>query len=451
LLFLQNISLLISFPLAGVGAFYLIRHLTQNEAGALLGGFVFAFNPSHVAHVMHHIGISSIEFIPFFVLSYLVAIERKSILWMAAASGFYVLSALSCWYYLFYIAYFMAFHTVYMFIRDRTFLRGWDLLTPLVCLLSALISLSPLLVPMARTAMGPVSVYVGGSNFFVADVLGYVVFPPVHLLGDFTKNVNSLFTGDPWEATVYLGLVNILILTWLCFCAKQKDRELLTYVLCGMAVFCVLASGAFLHVLGIRTIPMPGALLAVLPVVDNLRAPSRLIVFVYLFLAIGIGHAASLVWRRRYRVSIRWGLFAVAALIMLDFYPLHLAITPVSCSPGLALIRDDAEPDFGVLNLPGGRIESDAYMLQQTCHGRPIVQGETSRDMVVTLRDHLEIHDLQIQRHQLAAAKVKYIIIFPLTEGLFWWHWQKDGQWADYYRTYPTIYNGPDLTVLRVY
>lgn len=78
LLFLQNMSLLISFPLAGVGAFYLVRHFTQNVAGALVGGFIFAFNPSHVAHVMHHTHVSSIEFIPFFVLSYLLAIEKKA-------------------------------------------------------------------------------------------------------------------------------------------------------------------------------------------------------------------------------------------------------------------------------------------------------------------------------------------------------------------------------------
>src|SRR5215470_206961 len=121
LLFLQNISLLISFPLAGVGAFYLVRHFTQNWIGALTGAFVFAFNPSHVAHAMHHVHVSSIEFIPFFVLSYLLAIEKKSIIWLGLAIAFYALSALSCWYYLFYIAHFIAFHTVYTVIRDRAF------------------------------------------------------------------------------------------------------------------------------------------------------------------------------------------------------------------------------------------------------------------------------------------------------------------------------------------
>ena len=202
-------------------------------------------------------------------------------------------------------------------------------------------------------------------------------------------------------------------MAWLCLCAKQKDSGLLTYVLSGMAVFCVLASGAFppraweTHYSHARCIAVRASILR------NVRTPSRAIVFVYLFLAIGIGHAASLVWQHRHRPSVRWGLVAVAALMVLDFYPFHLAITPVSCPPGLALIRDDPERGFGILNLPGGGTRDDAYMLQQACHGRPIVQGETSRNVVVTLRDRLETQNLQAQRRQLAAAKIKYIVISP--------------------------------------
>jgi len=438
LLFLQNISLLISFPLAGVGAFYLVQHFTKNWAGALMGGFIFAFNPSHVAHVMHHAGVSSIEFIPFFVLSYLVTIERKSIIWLGLAIAFYVLSALSCWYYLFYIAYFIVFHTVYTLIRDRALPSGWSLFTPIACLVGVAVVLSPLLVSMVSAPMGTVPVY-GGSNFFVADVFGYAVFPPAHLLGNLTKDVYSRLTGNPWEATVYLGLVNLGLMAWLYY-AKQNDSGLLTYVLSGAAVFCVLSSGAFLHVLGKSIVPMPGALVAVLPVFDNLRVPSRAIVFVYLFLAIGIGHAASLAWQHRHRRPVRWGLVAAAALMVLDFYPFHLEMTPVSCDPRLALIRDDPEPDFGILNLPFDYSANNAYMLQQTCHGRPIVVGNTSRNVTITLVDRLETQNLQAQRRQLAAAQVKYIVISPPME--------KQG---DYSRSYPIVYSGPDLTILRVY
>jgi hypothetical protein len=453
LLLLQNISLLISFPLAGLGAFYLIRHLTNDIAGALIGSFVFAFNPSHVEHVMHHAGVSSIEFIPFFVLSYLLSIERKSLSWWGLAIVFYTLAALSCWYYLFYIAYFMLFHTAYVAIRDRALPKGWSLLSPIACSAGIIVVLTPLLIPMVRQAMGPIPVYGKDvSNVHVADVFGYVVFPPVHLLGSLTQGIYSQLTGNRWEQTVYLGLVSLIILVWRSFSANQSDRGLFTYTLCGMAVFGVLASGSYLHVLGNGTIPMPDALLSKLPFFKSVRVPSRAIVFTYLFLAIAIGHAVALAWQHSTRPLSRCVAAVIAALIVLDFYPAQLSFTPVSCSRGLAVIRDDPERGFGVLNLPSGGNENNAYMLQQICHGRPIAQGQTSRSLVVTLRDRLETLNLEAQRRQLTEAKIKYIVISHPIAGLFEWkNSQKDGQQVSYSRAYPIAYDASDITVLRVY
>jgi hypothetical protein len=89
-------------------------------------------------------------------------------------------------------------------------------------------------------------------------------------------------------------------------------------------------------------------------------------------------------------------------------------------------------------------------MLQQVCHGRPICQGNTSRDLVVTLRDRLETQDLAAQRQQLAEVKVKYIVINHPSGRLFEWS-AADGLRDEYTRIYPVVYDGPDLTVLRVY
>jgi hypothetical protein len=445
LILLQNLSLLISFPLAGTGAFYLVRHFTANTVGALLGGFVFAFNPSHVEQVMHHAHVASIEFIPFFVLAYILAIERKSVPFLLLSIALYALSALSCWYYLFYIAYFIVFHTLFIAIRDRVGPRGWQLLTPIACLAGVVAVLSPMLVPMVRAAIGNDLVYMGGGDFYVADLFAYPAFPQFHILAPLGDGIYRRLSGNQWEKTVYLGVVNIAVLACLCLAARHKDARLLSYILCGMAVFCIFASGDSLHVLGHRTIPMPGVVLSQLPFFSNVRTPSRAIVFVYMFLAIGIGHAAALAWRHRQRPIARWGMAAVAALIALDFYPARrLAMTPVACSSGLAVIRDDPEKGFGVLDLPSEGI----YMLQQACHSRPIAQGDTSRSTVVSLRDRLETRDLEVQQRQLAAAKIKYIVI---THHNVPWDPSRDGPKDQYLLTYPTVYDGPDLTVLRVY
>jgi hypothetical protein len=457
LILLHNFSLLISFPLAGAGAFYLVRHLTANTIGALLGGFLFAFNPSHVEHVMHHAHVSSIEFIPFFVLTYLLTIEKKSLLFLLLTIVLYALNALSCWYYLFYIAYFIAFHTLYVAIRGHSLPRGWQLLAPVACFAGVIAVLSPILVPMVRAAIGNASVYGGGGDVFVADVFAYIAFPPFHVLAPLANGIYRRLSGNEWEATVYLGIINIAVLAGLCLTARRNDARLLTYVLCGMATFCIFASGHSLHVLGHRTIPMPDAALSQLPFFHNVRAPSRAIVFVYMFMAIGIGRAAALAWQHREAPMAHWGMTVVAALIILDFFPARgLPMTPVACSSGLAVIRDDPEKGFGVLDLPSGRPANNSneefYMLEQAaCHFRPIAQGITARNVVVSLRDYLERGNLRTQQRQLTAAKIKYIVIHSHSSGFqFDWH-PEDGPKDHYPLTYPTAYNGPDLMVLRVY
>jgi hypothetical protein len=455
----QNLSLLISFPLAATGAFYLVRHFTGEYAGASLGGFVFGFNPSHVEQVMHHAHVSQIEFIPFFVLAFLVSIRRKSVLWLLWSIILFALSALSCWYYLFYLAYFMVFHTVYVSIRDRSLPRGWQLITPIACVAAVVTALSPLLLPMVRAALSGASVYYKGSNIFVANVVAYVAFPPFHLLGRLTEGIygqlRTLDTND-WEATVYLGLINVAVLAWLWGAGGPKQKKLLAYVLCGIVVFCIFASGDSLHVKRHIIMPMPDVLLSHLPFFANVRTPSRAIVFVYLFLAVGVGCAGALAWRSPPQHIRRWAVAAVAALIVLDFFPARrLPMTPLVCSPGLALIRADTDKGFGVLDLPSGsRADYDAsnlYMFQQTCHGRPIAQGNTSRNVAMSLRNRLETYDLQAQKRQLATANIKYVVLNhrPMGIPLSWF--PSDGLQDEYSSVYSVVYDGPDLTVLRVY
>jgi hypothetical protein len=89
-------------------------------------------------------------------------------------------------------------------------------------------------------------------------------------------------------------------------------------------------------------------------------------------------------------------------------------------------------------------------MAEQICHGRPIVQGETSRWVARTLRDFLETQDLEKQRRQLVAAKVKYIILRRANNEIYDWR-DLDGVRVSYLQFYPTVYADPELSILRVY
>ncbi len=391
---------------------------------------------------MHHAHVSWIGFIPFFVLAYLLALERKSWMWLCVSILFYALSALSCWYYLFYNAFFILFHAIYLRIRDNELPKGWRLTVPLACMAGTGVVLSPLIVPMAMQSAHP---YTEGNDFYVADLFGYVLFPPTHLLSAWTRGVYARLSGNPWESAVYLGLVNIALLIWYRLSTWRKGDPVLVYALCGMITFCVFASGETLHALGhdftLHT-HLPDIVLAKLPFVANVRTPARAIVMVFLFLGIGIGQALS---RLSPRVLAGFGLLIVA-----DFWPANLASVEIPCAQELAIVAGDRSPGIGVLNLPSGYLESNIYMVQQTCHGKAIVQGNVSRVVQPSLIDHLETADLLKQHEQLVRAHVKYIVLERARDGLF--NWPAAGvQPKDYLKAYRAVVQSPDIKVLHVF
>ncbi len=450
LVLLQNLTTLASFPLAAVGAFYLCRHLSGSTLGAVAGGFIFAFNPWHVTQAMHHAHVAGIAFLPFFALCYLLAMERSSMRWLAGAIAFYALSALSCWYYFFYCFYFIAFHLLYLRLHEHRWPRGWRLAAPALCLGGAALLLSPLILPMMLSGLHD-RVYQIGSNIFVADLLGYTAFPPTHLLSGLGAGLYDSFTGNPWEDTVYLGLVNLALLGWGFWRAQAGERRILWYALGGMIFFIVLASGDALHWHGhISSIPMPDVALARLPFFANVRTPSRALVFVYLFL--GVGASATIASAPKYKRSAITvtGLTLALGLMLIDFFPAHLQTTAMACAPELAVLARDPDRAAGVLDLPSGYRDKDFYMAQQACHGRPIAQGVIARLSTVSLADHLEVRDLAAQRRQLRAAGMGYILLHHRQGDLFVWDTKTDGNQAQYQKSYAIVSDDADMTILRI-
>lgn len=444
---LQNLTLLASFPLGAAAMFYLARHLLgegrdiSRDWGAAVAGFVFAFNPWHVAQVMHHAHVSGIEFLPLFVLFYLRALEARDWKWLAAAAAMQALSALSCWYFLFYTAYFFAFHLLYLRIRDGRWPRGWTLAAPVLCSLAAMALLSPWLGPMLTTPSSNALYYVG-ANMFVADLAALFAFPPTHLLAQWGSGIYAAITGNAWEGAVYLGLVNIALLAWAF--TRGRKTHLLHFALGGMVFFMAIAMGEALHVGGHVTIlKLPGVILSHLPFAANVRTPARAMVMVFLFLGLALGYAATLLRGRKVTLTL------VAALMLLDFFPAHLTSTPAACPPALAAIAADPEP-AGVLDLPRGYEAGNAAMMLSACHGHPIAGGETARQMGLTLYDKLQTGDMAAQKRQLTAAGIKYVVLHRPQGALFQSN-RTDGSPKAYIHTYNQVAADHGLVVLRVY
>ena len=454
---LHNLMILFSFFLAAIGTFYLAKYFTDNFFAALIAGFIFSFSPFHVAHALHHMHVATIQYIPFFVLCFLKYIKEKTPVGFVGAVLFFVLNALSSFYYLMYNLFFVVFYYIYslavskkVFIKDVLVRSGW-------ILSCGVLLLAPLLIPMSLEAMRNESVYAGGHDVYVADLFGLIVFHPYHLLATYVTPVHERLSGNAWEMSVYLGIANVALLTWSVVTREAFKLSGYLFCLSGIAFFMLFAVGSSLHVLG-KTFAfplLPTALMEHIPLLRNVRTPSRAIVYVYLFLALATGLAIKHLFFEKERYLSKWKttyrlrpllLGALSAFIFFDFYPANIESTKVSCPPAYGIIRDDPSKTFGILDLPMTYISGNYYMMYQICHAKPIVHATISRKLKKSLSDYLALTDFDSQRTQLKESHVKYIVIHKDLLSI-----EDAIDWEGYRKYYTAIYEDRQNTVFEVY
>jgi hypothetical protein len=322
--------------------------------------------------------------------------------------------------------------------------------------------LSPLLIPMIRESLaGRAGKPPSGHDTYVADAATWPIPAPTVLssrlpiISDITRYVYARVTGNLWEATNYLGIANLVLVAWLFVARAWRRRPIVPYAVIAAGVFIVLASGARLHLVGHESLILPEAVMSRLPFFNNIRTPGRAVVLVYLFLSVMVAVAVDLLWTR---LRLHRFCFAVLALviiaIIMDFAPIGLEATSVSCSPGFAILHNDPEPRFGVLNLPhGGRypgVNNEVYMMEATCHGRPIVEVVIARSSTDLVVDHIRTDDLEMQRQQLLTNHVKYIVLHRTSPHLLEWQ-SSDGPLAQYEKIYHRVYSDSTIDILQVY
>jgi hypothetical protein len=405
-----NLLILLTFPLAGIGAFLLLRYLIGNPYLALLGGFLFAFNPSHFAHAQHHLNIASIQFVPFFVLFFIKAVRQKGKANLAFAALFFLLNTLCDWNYMILAFWFMIFSYAYLVTRRGRFWLPDIALKGGVILGGTMVILSPWLIPMVVLGLKHSETMTFGHNTFVGDLAGLIVPPVTHVTGglDLVKSINATYTGNLWEATVYLGIVAIVIFIVACRHILGRTAKYLI----GTIAFLVMTLGAQPHFLGkMQPVPFPDRLVMFLPFLGNARAPSRFVVYAYLFWSIVV--VLSLDWILRASKTRQRSIIlsvSMVALLLFD-YSFIFDKTSVVSVPACYEIMERGSERYGILDLPSGYGEVDRYMLYQSFHRLPIVQGWASRKIGNSLIDRLEFKDLNKQREQLIDAKVKYVVI----------------------------------------
>ncbi len=387
-----NGVVLFSFTLAGYGAFLLALHVLGRagaRAGsalwlaAILAGIVYTFSPFHFAHLLGHMQVFSLEFIPFYILYLLRALPsdasraRPRDAFMAAF--FLILSALCDWYFALYLAFFTLFYLLWLLARRR--LRVAHLKRAALIALLFLVVTSPLLAPMVLESlrydfMRPPE---GQIVELSGDVLGFLLPSGFHpVWGEWAARARASLPASPSENTLFLGFVPLLLAAY----GLWRGRMRLWFWALIALLFAVFALGPVLHVGGEivtlpngQPLPLPYALLLRLPFIDIARTVARYDLMV--MLALGVLAAGGLYALAQTR---RGPALAVALilLVLFEFLPVPYPVSPPDTPAWYQTLAADPR-QAAVMNAPMDW-DRPGYLLYQTVHGKPLTAGYISRD-----------------------------------------------------------------------
>jgi hypothetical protein len=114
-----NAAFLLSFVLSGLGAYFLGFVLTRRHDAALVSAVAFAFAPYRLSHTQH-LQLLSSYWMPVAIASLHLFVESSRPRWAALFAVSWLMQALACGYYLFYLTLFAALWLACLAVRRVT-------------------------------------------------------------------------------------------------------------------------------------------------------------------------------------------------------------------------------------------------------------------------------------------------------------------------------------------
>lgn len=384
-----NFLWILSFILAGYGMYLLAHYLVGNRLVAFFCGHVFMFSSYRMTHSREHLALVMASFlIPLFALCLFKATEQPTTKRWVMGALVWAASAGISWYgtvsLLIYLAVFAILRTRGRWPKP---LAARHLRSVIVALLVLVVAAAPFVLPLmispARDSI--VNRPLTESTMYAADLLAFFVPSPTNpVFGKLTGPIYRRFTGNPYEQTVYLGYI-LLVLSVFGVLRSSKEKTRLFVV--AAVTFFVLALGPFLHLYGQYrfpldgeelSVPLPYLLLHYIPFVNGVRVPSRfteLLVFALTVLAgYGLSAICSRVKTRPWRAALV-GVLLVGVAVEVASTPFPVAGTK---APSIYSEIGAVHGPFVVLELPlDWRIIK--YHYYQTIHGKRMLVGHPVR------------------------------------------------------------------------
>jgi len=375
-----NLTVLWVFPLAAWGMERLVYELTGSKHAAFLAGLVYAFIPYRISQ-SNHATLMGTQWIPFYTLYLLRATRNGRWRHILLASLFLVLTALVGWNLFLYLLLWTA------WIGGCAWLSRMSTVRRLVSTLAwtsliGILALSPLLVPMlagrlgAQDTLGTIS-----EDTMQTDLLAYIVPSRYHPL--WGRAVAPIYdqmggTSEP-RRVVYLGYTVMALLSY--GLVRKGVRRQAGLWWGGTLLWWLMALGPFLKFYGrvYPTIPLPYYPLSRLYAFQLLKMPDRYNLMLSLPVAVVTGYATADVLSRLKNRARIGTLAALSGLILFEYLSVPVNMQPLQIQSFYERLAQEPQ-QFGIIELPIDFFyAAKHYMLYQTVHGHPIVEGHISR------------------------------------------------------------------------
>jgi hypothetical protein len=409
-----NLTIFLSFILNSIAAYILCYYFTKDSVASFIGGLIFGFSPYHFARALHHSYYVSSYLFPLLFLLFFKLKDKPNIKKALLLALLIILTPfLIDYYYLIFSLAFLFFGLCYCWITEKKKINRAFLKSFFIAISIALIALSPLIISIFFEIERSHYQKPHGMNRFVLDTFSFFTPPAFHpLWGRYTEKIYQNFSGNPWEATGYLGftIIFLSILGILKWKGKKEDKSFFIWFI---IITIILSLGASLHILGHHKLPLDNPLLSTLktkeilnrlgyhrdfiglplpyfligkiPILNMaIRAPGRWVVLTYLCLSVAAAFGLQALCqanKRRKKIFLATLFFG---LIVFEYLAIPLEYSAPPVSPFYYEIQHN-RAHFALFDVPfKGQMTMDYwqynyYLYLQTIHRKPLVIGRIAR------------------------------------------------------------------------
>ena len=402
------------FMLSGFFMFLLADYLVKNKYAAFIAGLIFAFSPMHLAQALSHLNWTSIEFLPLFLLLFLMMLKEKKMLYSLLAAISLVLviffgdpeQGIITTVFVFFL---LAIYAIDKARRSQILSKSFAINIAAMVAFVLIIG-SPFLIPTVGSLASSSGAAAASQlndvshNMLWSDPISSFFLPSPfnNFFAAVAGSYSSIYSIDPTERVSYLGYVAIALALIALLHDWKKNRLSNTLIWAViLVIFGWLSLGPYLQLGAQISSGIPGIYLIynAIPIFNIIREPGRFDMIVTLMLAIlaaygfrDIAESHKSSGKANASKNITYYAAIISILILIEYAGIPLTAPFISAHflnvqiPKAYYEIGSIPANFSTLTLPAIQNTGDQPnlylgqgMYYQTATQKPIITGYTSR------------------------------------------------------------------------